>query len=651
MRPITVIAMMCLGLNLAVAQSTFGELTPSEKGFEAFAKDTTASAIYLYEYGYNYFDIRNKYIYLVTEYHAKVKILKKEGFDRANIEIPYYTNGDRYEKVLDVKAITHNGETKTFLHPKDVYDIDDGENWSHKAFTFPDVRVGSVLEYSYEVQSPFHFNLSGWDFQSDIPKVYTEYNARIPGNWVYNRSLIGELPLETNDAHVKNDCFYIVGYGVADCEILKYAMSDVPAFEEDESFMLSGRNYRSKLEFELSEYHNLKGFTEKFTKTWKDVDKEFKTDKDLGRQLRKKNFFEENVPNDLLETGDLLHRAKAIYAFTKNHFNWNEQYGIWRNNNVKRAFENKKGNAAEINIALINLLNAAGIKANMMLIGTRKRGLPKRSHPVMSDFNYIIAKVDIDGKSYLLDATQDNMPFGMLPFRCLNYYGRVMDFENKSYWFDIVPENKNKKLIRAQMELDLEKELAIGKFNATSMGYEGVSEWGSLKSNSEEEYLDELASEVSSDFYLTSHKVVEDRSNDKLLLQQFDFEIENVVQGETIFLNPNIIKFFPSNPFKVSERHYPIDFGYKRSYSFNLNIKIPEGYAVKSIPEHRAVALPDNLGHLQFQCQSNNKAISVLFTFKLNAAHFKSDNYPFLKTFFQQAVDAQTKSYIVLEKV
>lgn len=634
----------------AQSQKDFGVLTIHEKSFRLFEKDTTASAVYLYEYGNNYFEVRNGYIYLITKYHAKIKVLKKIGFDKADIEIPYYKSDNRYEKILKVKAITHNGETKRYLKENDIYTVDDNENWSHKAFTFPDVRIGSILEYSYEVQSPFHFNLSGWDFQSEIPKVYTEYNAQIPGNWLYNRTLIGEFGLEINDASLKKDCFYIDGYGAADCETLKYAMRDVPAFKETESFMLSGRNYRSRLEFELAEYKNLKGYTQKYTKSWSDVDKEFKTDKDLGRQLRKKNFFENQIPSLLLTTGNAWDRANTIYTFTKNHFNWNGRYGIWRDNNVKKAFESNTGSAAEINIALINLLNAAGIKADMMLIATREKGLPKKNHPVMSDFNYVMAKVEIDGESYLLDATEKEMPFGMLPFRCLNYYGRVMDFDNESYWFDIVAESQNKKQIRAQLELDLENGLALGKLNAVSTGYEGVEEWKELKSVTEQEYLDKLGSEVSDDFYYATHKILENKSNDKVLMQQFDFEIENIFQGQTIYINPNIIKFFSSNPFKAQERYYPIDFGYQRNYTFNLGLKIPEGYVVKSIPENRAIALPGKMGLLQFRCQNNGESVSVLFSLKLKATHFKSEFYSAIKEFFKQAVEAQTNSFIVLER-
>ena len=126
-----------------------------------------------------------------------------------------------------------------------------------------------------------------------------------------------------------------------------YTMKDVPAFEEDEEFMLSASNYRSRLEFELSEYEGFTGRKERFTKSWKDVDREFRTDGDIGGQLRKKNYFERNLPLDIISGNvDDLTKARNLFEFVKSHYSWNGKYGIFRNNNVKKAFDEGSGNVA-----------------------------------------------------------------------------------------------------------------------------------------------------------------------------------------------------------------------------------------------------------------------------------------------------------------
>ena len=173
----------------------FSVLSESESTFTSYEKDSAATAVYLYEYGNNYFEIRDNYIWLITKYHAKIKILEKEGFDYSNIEIPLYRSKDRKEKIVKIKGLTHNGEVKTYVKKPEFFEEEVSEKWSQIKFTFP------------------------------------------------------------NEAEIVKGCFKFPGTkDDSDCEALKYVMKDIPAFEDSEEYMLSSNNYRSKLEFELSEY-------------------------------------------------------------------------------------------------------------------------------------------------------------------------------------------------------------------------------------------------------------------------------------------------------------------------------------------------------------------------------------------------------------
>lgn len=639
------------GLLSAQQASEFGVLDQFEKDFKSYEKDTTAAAIYLYEKGENYFEARQGYIWLITTYHAKKKILKKQGFDEAEIIIPYYRAKSGKERVNAIKAMTHNGNRRQVVSSDKIFDVDVNERLSQIKFTFPSVEVGSVLEYSYEIQSPFFYNLSGWEFQSRIPKLYSEYNAKIPGNFKYNRSLIGEIGLDVNDASIKKSCFSVPGISRrADCEVLKYVMKDVPAFKEDEEYMLSSDNYRSTLEFELSEYVSLDGIKQKFTKTWRDVDKEFRTDKDIGGQLRKKNFFEKNVELEMIARGESdLEKAKNIYGFVKEHYTWNNKYSIFRNNNVKDAFDRRTGNVAEINITLINLLNAADIKTDLMVLSTRSHGLPKRNHPVMSNFNYVVAKTTIDGNEYLLDATEKEMPFGMLPYRCLNYYGRVMDLDGESYWFDILPEKNNSRSVQVKMELKDGK--AVGTLDDITMGYEAFFKRDEVAKTSKGKYLDEMEKEMDDDFVIKTYETNSEKSDERTLVEHFEFELQNMNMDNTVFFNPFVVRFFATNPFKSEQRYYPIDFGFLRNYRYMANIKIPEGYRVKEFPEVVNLALPDQSALLRFECKEYQGIINVYFNFKLNSTQYNSEGYAYIKKFFERAVNVQNQSYLVLEKL
>lgn len=331
--------------------------------------------------------------------------------------------------------------------------------------------------------------------------MYSEFNAVIPGMYFYNRSLYGGLPLAIKETSIKKSCFNPgPGYPVVDCEVIKYAMKDIPAFYDKEQYMLAPSNYIGRLDFELATHYRLNGSKKHYTKSWKSVDSEFRKDKDIGRQLAKSTFFEKQLQENNLQHANELESAKNIFNFVKKHFTWNGKFGIYKNIRVKEAFNKKIGNIGEINISLINMLNAADIKANLMMISTREHGLPKKSQPVITDFNYIIAKADINGKTYLLDASDTFTAFGFLPFRSLNHYGRVMDFKEDSYWFDIQPQTKNKVVIRGNASLYPELGEIRGKIREINQGYKAIAKYKFLKGKSESEYLDQIEESSISDF-------------------------------------------------------------------------------------------------------------------------------------------------------
>ncbi|MEP3211185.1 MAG: DUF3857 domain-containing protein [Maribacter sp.] len=646
------VLLLSFSFSYAQMPDNFGKVTDAEKNMTSYATDPDAYAVVLYERGDNYFKVIDDRIRLVKEYHTKIKILDEKGFDEATISILLRKSDMLVEKLKKVKAVTHNGANQFNVLPSEIFEKDLNEYRIEKTFTFPKLQKGSILEYSYTIISPFFYNFRGWDFQSHIPKLYSEFNAKIPGNYVYNRALIGSLKLEVNDSKLQKNCFHIDGFTQsADCEVIKYAMKDIPAFKVEEDFMLAASNYISRLDFELSQYNRFDGTTDKYTKTWKDVDREFRSDKNIGRQLSKKGFFESQVPEKLLTEGDELTRAKNIYAFVQKHYNWNEEYGIFNKARVKEAFERGTGNVSEINMSLINLLNAADIKANLMLLSTRGQGLPKKTHPVINDFNYAVAKVTIGGKDYLLDATNKYLTFGMLPFRALNHYGRVMDFKNESYWQDIMAETKNRDQVRAYVKFNLEEQKAYGVLDMISVGYDAVDRRIILDAYSEDEYLEEWEKDVAGDFEITKYKMIAERTTDSQVAERFEFEVHNVLNGEVIYFNPFLIRFFDKNPFTLEERTYPVDFGHPRRYKYDVNIVIPEGYEVQELPKDQAVKLGENLVTLKFHQKVSNNQIGIAFDLALNSYYLQAADYEGLKKVFKHVTDIQRNSLVVLKKM
>src|ERR1044071_366849 len=109
MRTVFVIAFVAIN-SFAHAQYEdhgfpYGQVTHADLDMKVYEKDTAAAAVVLDEFGEAFMDNENAHN-LVFRYHAKIKILKKEGLDYANFVIYLYKNSTGKEAMRSAKAST-----------------------------------------------------------------------------------------------------------------------------------------------------------------------------------------------------------------------------------------------------------------------------------------------------------------------------------------------------------------------------------------------------------------------------------------------------------------------------------------------------------------------------------------------------------------
>lgn len=631
----------------------FGEIPTQEFDMKFYAKDSSASAVVLYEKALAEVVLVNDYLRLQTTYYHKIKIFNKSGNKYASISIPLYNTLKSYEKAIDINGITHNYENgkdfKTFLINKNIFKNKESEHWKEVTFTLPNVKNGSIIEYTYTIQSPYFFNFTGWDFQSDIPKKYSELHSLIPGNWKYNKRLLGYKKLDINRQKLKVGCLSFPGLGTAaNCEDLTYAMKDIPAFKE-ESFLTSKKNYLSHIAFELAEYISFNGAKNIYSTTWNKVDKKFRNDYAIGRQLNRIEYTKKLLPLNLFTENDTLKRAIKVYHYIQNYFKWNGEYHVTKYVDFKKAFKLKSGNATEINIALCNALNAAGIPSKIMLLSTRKNGLPTYVHPVLTDFNYAIAIAEIGGSFYELDASYKLIPFGMLPFKVLNSYGRLMDFKKGSYWQDIkVPRNVKSTIIN----LKFKESVLSGLMRIKSNAFTAYRKRDALITKGEEKYKKEFENNSEmNELIIDSYRVRNLKNLEKMLLEDFKISFENESDDEDLLIINPYFDRQSSNPFNLKERTYPIDFGYKQTETYRLIFSIPEGYEISSVPINKTLTLENNTASLIGKTTIRGNQIIIDYTLKINKPIFLPKEYGSLKNFFKSIIDLQSEVIILKKKL
>jgi hypothetical protein len=613
-----------------------------------FAKDSTANALVIYEHGNSFVD-KNDYD-LRTEIQKKIKILNQNGFDNATITIHLYNNERSEEKVKNIFATTYNlingNVVKTSLNKKDVFEEKYDENHKFIKFTLPNIKEGSVITYSYTIISPFMFNYKGWNFQDDIPKLYSEYQTSIPGNWDYNIKLIGANKLSVNKSEIKKNCLTSFNGGSADCANSVYVMKDIPAFIE-EDYMTAKSNYLGRIEYELRTFKDFTGLVQNYAKTWESVDNELKSDESIGRQLSKSLKVEDLLPTEIINETDLLKKATLIYQYVQDNYTWNKEYKIFKDASVKDLIKNKSGNVSAINILLHNLLKESAIEVKPILLSTRNNGFATKLFPVISEFNYLIVQATIDNKKYLLDATDDYLNFGDVPFRCLNQYGRLLDFKNGSEWIDIEPQSNSYIFFNAELNFD-EQQGLIGNIKSKTNGYHALNSKKAYYSN-KDAYVKEL--ENNSPFIeIFDHNVTSNRRTSTDFTESYQIEYKNEDTSDTFYLNPFFKVFFHENPFKLQERTYPIDFGFKDSYVYILKLNLENKYKVLEQPKDILIGLPNNTGQISFSTKVFGESVNLMMKIDFKESSYTPEYYPYLKDFMSKIVDVQKNSLLVLQK-
>ena len=177
-----------LSINLTAQEKPtlkFGKITAADFVLPANFQDSNANAIVLADVGNSEFEGNNSgWFTLVFKRHKRVLIRNNNGFDAAEMQVFLYASGQKTEQLNEIKASTYNLENGILqvakFDAKAIFEERVNKNTIKKKCTFPAVKAGSIVDFSYEIRSDFIFNLQPWEFQGQYPIMWSEYNVSMP---------------------------------------------------------------------------------------------------------------------------------------------------------------------------------------------------------------------------------------------------------------------------------------------------------------------------------------------------------------------------------------------------------------------------------------------------------------------------------------
>lgn len=624
----------------------FGKISKEELLEESYPQDKSANAVVLYKHQNTYLSSSISSIELITEIHERIKIYNKEGFDYATHEINLFKSGSSNESVRKIKAFTYNVEdgkvVKAALDKNQVFENEVSYNYNQTKFTMPNVKEGSVIEYKYTIRSPFYFSIDEFRFQYDIPIKKLDAELRTPKGYRFNRTNKGYLSFFPK---VTTKMDNRLGMDVV---LTKYFLNNIPALKE-ESYVDNIENYRAGVMFELVSIELPGTYPRSYARSWSDVAKTIGNSDDYKHKLDKTNSFKKELENLISETLSDVEKMKLIFKYVKENIKWNGIDGKSFYYGIKKALKEKKGNVADINLTLVAMLRDVGIKANPVIISTKENVTP--IFPTVDRLNYVLAYAEISGKKYFMDASDEFSDINLLPIKDYNWKGIYID-NNNLIWKRIDIKEPAQAVSQYSISATLNEEGEINGTMKSRHSNHSAFEFREAFKNEDEEGFVVNLEEKYDNIEISNYEVKNTDKYDGFVSESFDYYQETGADiiNDKIYIQPFSFFRIKENPFKLDERNFPVDFGYPFKKKYMFNISLPEGYILESKPEAIVLKIPNDLGEFKYIPRVNANAIQLVVTFEIKSAKIMTDNYLFLKQFFNQMI-IKGKEQIVLTKI
>ncbi len=364
------------------------------------------------------------------EKRVAIKILNEDGLRYATQIIKTNDQLVFKEKVSSVKGYTYptKGAKPTKLNK---YEMMTEEKITSQItlqnFDFPDVQVGSIIEFKYAITSDNLINPGSWEFQKEIPVLYSEFTTEIPQFFQYITLIRGDIQLLKNENEVLSESIRLTErqrllqanintQTISNPEYRynvnkqKLFASELPALKvENQDYT---RDDQLSIDFEL-QITNYPVEEVDYRSNWTVFNKYFLDNPNFGLAIS--------------QAGDIINidgnskedQIESAFNQVKENVRWNGFNDIYTENTLRRAFNKGTGNTADINLLLVAALSKNGHNAYPVLLSTKENGEIKKFLPVTMQFNYVICAVEFKDTLIFLDASEKSNAFGELSDKCM----------------------------------------------------------------------------------------------------------------------------------------------------------------------------------------------------------------------------------------
>lgn len=475
----------------------------------------------------------------------------------------------KYEQI-DVKEFK-----KSFDTGSDVF-YDDSREIS---FTYPSVQKGckTVLQYKRKIKDPRMIGLFRFDTYMPVHQasVTVEYEPNIeiaPHFTNKEKFLISEKKTKLQDGK----------------SIYSAEAQNIEKIEFERNCP-SYAYLSSSIYCPVKEFIDSQGKIHQVISTPEALHSWYRT---FVREILTRDAEVEQFVNDIVDKNDPdIEKINKVYKWVQSNIKYIAFEDGMRGlipHPAKYVINQRYGDCKDMTSAIVGMLRELGIEAYYTWIGTRE--LPYLYSHIASPItdNHMIATVFLDNEPYFLDATAQYLPFG-LPSSSIQGKECIISLNETEFIIAKVPvieKQQNEMSDTVSVRLDNGILKGIGKVDLSGYArYFNALKLNKTSKKNVDDYLKRLLSKGNNKFLLDEYEIMNLEDVYNPIRLNYTFSISDYYKQVQDNIYINLVLDRTMSDALLQNRKVAIENDYKYINRSVINLEIPDGYEVSSLPD------------------------------------------------------------------
>jgi len=560
------------------------------------------------------------------KHEVLIQVLTQTGInDYKELSIPY--NGYTQRLVLE----------KAELFKKDGSSVMAENN--DNELVFSTLEKGDAIHLSYKLESAYYGKLAEhfWEevqLNGGNPVKTARYSLIVPGNRqfkykVYNTDLKPEEK------------------GIDDYKMYVWEKKDIPAVKS-EPYMPPASDIAERIVVTS-------------IPDWSYVANWYS---DLSNVKTKADYVIKEKVNELFEGKKNLtdiEKARIIYEYIEHNYNYSDVpflHSAFVPQTASRTLTAKLGDCKDLATLFVSMGREVGLDVNLVLVDTRDNGKESLDLPMIG-FNHCIAQLHDKNKNYLIELTNNNLPFSTLSYQLLNANSLYIPKDGNHIQnaaltklnTDNRPENS---IVRASI-LDFAGASGQTKLHriAWRTGDEAALMRGAYKDVTTEQRNKNLTASLSEEFnkniQIQSFDVTNVENLRDTMLFDYLFTIDNYtsdIAGMQVFKLPWADAATTQGLVSMEKRQYPLDIWSLYATPVmkeTITVNFPAGKKLVEVPKNINLRCDAVNYDLKYEMKNNQLMATRTITYLKDRVN--PEEYTVFKNFVTQMNEADAKQY------